>query len=341
VAHVRVINLIGAELTALLGERFGDQVEVVELVPDGPVDDALSGDVLLAPGRAAGRPAAAWLADVARRGVKWLHVAGANVGDLPDDVFADGRVVTCSRGAMATPISEFVLASMLAFEKRFPFSWISEPVDGWAFQGRLDPSGSPEEALMRPPSHWGLAPLGSLDGKVLGIFGFGSIGRATAAKALPFGMRVLAVRRSAAPSGMDGVEIVRDLGELAEAADHLVLCAPGTPSTERIVNDAVFARTKPTAHLVNVGRGTLVDQDALLRALDDGRLAFASIDVPDPEPLPAGHRLYTHPKVHLTPHISWCSPHQQARTAEIVVENVRRWLAGEELHGRVDPSQRY
>jgi phosphoglycerate dehydrogenase-like enzyme len=193
---------------------------------------------------------------------------------------------------------------------------------------------------MRAPAHWGLADLGSLDGKVLGIFGFGSIGRATAAKALPFGMRVVAVRRSDAPSGVDGVEIV-DLPELAAVADHLVLCAPSTPATERIIDDRVFARTKPTAHLVNVGRGTLVDQDALIRALDEDRLAFASIDVADPEPLPAGHRLYSHPKVHLSPHISWCSPSQQSRTGEILLENVRRWLAGEELHGLVDSRHRY
>jgi len=337
---VRIINLMGAEMTALLKDRFGERVDVVEVEPDAVVDDELAGDVLLAPGRAAGRPSPAWLADVAQRGVAWVHVAGANVGDVPAVVFDDGRLVTCSRGSMATPISEFVLASILAFEKRFPHSWLSEPIDGWGFQGRLDPSAAPGEPVMRPPLHWGLANLGTLEGKVLGIFGFGSIGRAAAAKALPFGMRVVAVRRSGAPSGMDGVEIV-DLPEMAAVADHLVLCAPSTPATERIIDDRVFERTKPTAHLVNVGRGTLVDQDALIRALDEDRLAFASIDTADPEPLPAGHRLYSHPKVHLSPHISWCSPSQQRRTAEIVVGNVESFLDGRPLHGVVDPDNRY
>jgi phosphoglycerate dehydrogenase-like enzyme len=341
VAGVRVINLIGRELTELLLDRFGGRIDVVELEPDSPLADDLEGEVLLAPGRAAGRPDARWLAEVARRGVAWVHVAGANVGDLPDALFEEERVVTCSRGAMASPISEFVLASMLAFEKRFPQSWLDRPPpQGWGAQREFEPAGAQPEVRLEPPPRWGYADLGTLDGKVLGIFGFGSIGRATAAKALPFGMRVVAVRRRRAASGMEGVEIV-ELAEMVELADHIVLAAPGTPSTERIFDDRVFARTKPGAHLVNVARGTLVDQEALIRALDEGRLAFATLDVTQPEPLPAGHPLYTHPRVHLTPHISWCSPVKQQRTAEIILENLASYLRREPLHGTVDRNERY
>jgi phosphoglycerate dehydrogenase-like enzyme len=340
---VRIVNVVGPQLTALLDARFGAEVDVVELAPDAPFDDALEGEILLAPGRAAGRPDARWLVAVAERGVRWLHVAGANAGDLPDECFAGGRVVTCSRGAMASPISEFVLASMLAFEKRFPHTWIDDvPADGgWGFSGVLDPARDETAVVMAPPPHWGYAELGTLAGKVLGIFGFGSIGRATAEKALPFGVTVLAVRRTPAPSDVPGVELVGDLLELAAAADHLVLCAPGTPTTRHAFGEDALARTKPTAHLVSVGRGTVVDQEALRRGLDEGRLAFASLDVADPEPLPAGHWLYTHPRVHLSPHVSWCSPVEQRRTGEIILENVRRYLAGERLHGTVDPSERY
>jgi phosphoglycerate dehydrogenase-like enzyme len=337
---LRIVNLLGPEMTRILRERFGDRVEVVEAVPDAPIGDELHGEVLLTPGRAAGRPAPSWLVEVAGRGVMWLHVAGAGVGDLPDELF-EGRTITCSRGAMATPISEYVLASMLAFEKHFPDSWLrAPPPEGWGYQGELDPAGS-DEVRLGPPPHWGWAHLGTLHGKVLGIFGFGSIGRATAEKALPFGVSVLAVRRSRAPSGLEGVEIVSDVLELAERSDHIVCSAPPTLETERIFGDAVFARTKPTAHFVNVSRGTLVDQEALIRALDEGRLAFASLDVTDPEPLPAGHPLYGHARVHLSPHISWCSPLQQQRTAEIVLGNVESYLSGNSLHGTVDRRERY
>jgi phosphoglycerate dehydrogenase-like enzyme len=339
--RVRVLNLMGPELSALLREEFAEQLEVVDVVPDGDVDDRVSGEILLAPGRAAGKPRADWLVELAGRGVKWVHVAGANVGDLPDALFAE-RVVTCSRGAMARPISEFTLASMLAFEKRFPHTWIERPPsDGWGAQREFGSTEAVGGAAMEPPSRWGYSDLGSLDGKVLGIFGFGSIGRATAEKALPFGMRVLAVRRTETPSGIEGVEIVRDLDEMVEAADHLVVTAPGTPATRHAFGERVFGRTKPSAHLVNVARGSLVDQPALIAALDAGRLAFASLDVTDPEPLPVGHPLYTHPRVHLSPHVSWCSPARQRRTGEVIVRNVASYLAGEPLHGTVDPNERY
>jgi phosphoglycerate dehydrogenase-like enzyme len=339
---MRIFNLLGAEMSGLLADRFGDRVEIVELVPDGPIEDDIRADAVLAPWRAAGRPSVDWLVELARHGVEWIHVAGGNVGDFSDELFAGGRIVTCSRGAMASPISEFALASMLAFEKRFPHTWIDRPTPrGWEAQADLTPAGEADEMVDVPPERWGYGNLGSLEGRTLGIFGFGAIGRATALKALAFGMRVRAARRRPELAGVDGVEIVRDVYELVDTADHIVIAAPGTPATRHIFDGGVFARTKPTAHLVNVARGSLVDQDALLRALDGGRLAFASLDVTDPEPPPEGHPLYAHPRVHLSPHVSWCSPQKQRRTGEIVLENVASYLAGETLHGRVDPRERY
>lgn len=339
---MRVFNLLGAEMTELLMERFGDRVEIVEVLADGPIDESVDADAILAPGRAAGRPRVEWLVELASHSVRWVHIAGGNVGDLSDDLF-EGRVVTCSRGAMASPISEFALSSMLAFEKRFPHTWIKRPPPhGWGAQRDLAASEErSDEVHIGAPYRWGYSDLGSLDGKTLGVFGFGSIGRATALKALAFGMHVLAVRRRPKPADIDGVEIVRDVQELVEAADHIVIAAPGTPATRHVFDDDVFACTKPTAHLINVARGLLVDQEALVRALDERRLAFASLDVTEPEPLPAGHPLYTHPRVHLSPHVSWCSPRRQRLTGEIALENVANYLAGGPLRGRVDPSERY
>ena len=104
---------------------------------------------------------------------------------------------------------------------------------------------------------------------------------------------------------------------------------------------AAFTVLKPGAHLVNVARGSLVDQQALRAALDDGRVARASLDAVDPEPLPEGHWLYTHPSVRLSPHISWSSPSTMPRTLDLFVENLRRFRAGEVLSGLVDPLAGY
>jgi phosphoglycerate dehydrogenase-like enzyme len=98
---------------------------------------------------------------------------------------------------------------------------------------------------------------------------------------------------------------------------------------------------KSGVHLVNIARGTLVDQEALRVALEDGRVARASLDVVDPEPLPEGHWLYSHPRVRLSPHVSWSAPGTIERTIELFVDNLRRWREGRPLHGAVDPVAGY
>jgi phosphoglycerate dehydrogenase-like enzyme len=137
------------------------------------------------------------------------------------------------------------------------------------------------------------------------------------------------------------VEIVRDLPELMASADHVVVAASLTPATRHLIGRDALAAVKRGAHLVNIARGGLVDQDALREALDDGRIALASLDVCDPEPLPAGHWLYTHPKVRLTPHISWSMPGAIAGLVDTFVENLHRWLRSEPLVRIVDISQGY
>ena len=221
-------------------------------------------------------------------------------------------------GASAVPISEFVLGAMLAFEKRFPDVWLHEP-----------------------PEHWNFDRLGGLSGRTLGIVGLGGIGAAVAQRALPFGMRVLAVRRTAAGSPVDGVELVPSLDALLEASDHLVLAVPLTPRTEHLLDRAAFATVKPGVHLVNIARGRLVDQDALHDALDDDRVAMATLDTVDPEPLPAGHWLYEHPKVRLSAHISWASHLGIDSTVDLFVDNLRRYAAGRPLQDVVNPDEGY
>jgi phosphoglycerate dehydrogenase-like enzyme len=254
-------------------------------------------------------------------GVRWVHLAGTGIDKFPVEVVPDDIALTNSRGASAVPISEWTLAVMLAHEKRLPESWVHEPVDDVTrFSG---------------------PPLGSLHGRTLALLGLGGIGRAIAERALPFGMRVRALRRTERPSPVPGVEVVGTITELVAGADHLVIAAPHTPETDRLLGDEVFRSMKPGVHLVNIARGRIVDENALRRALDDGTVARASLDAVDPEPLPSGHWLYEHPSVRVSPHISWSSPDAFTVMHQHFTDNLRRYLDGEELAGVVDREARY
>jgi phosphoglycerate dehydrogenase-like enzyme len=308
---LRVLTQVPIQLLGPV-QRDVPEAELIFVPMQGELPAELRGDVLLT--HAKGAPN---LASVVARGVRWVHAYGTGVNEFPFDALG-GRPLTCSRGASAIPIAEWVLAMLLAAEKQLPEAWIHEP-----------------------PAHWSIGSLGGLHGRTLAILGIGGIGQAVARRALPFGMRVRALRRSDAPSPVAGVEIVRDLGALLAGADHLVLAAAATQATTHLLDDAAFARVKPGVHLVNVARGALVDHAALRRALDDGRVGLASLDCVDPEPLPAGHWLYEHPRVRLSPHISWSMPGAFDLLIEPFVENLRRDLAGEPLAHRVDPELGY
>jgi phosphoglycerate dehydrogenase-like enzyme len=249
--------------------------------------------------------------------VTWTHVLGAGVDGFPFEMLGD-RVLTCSRGAAAVAIAEWVMGVMLAFEKSLPESWIDAP-----------------------PPRWNTASLGALAGRTVGLVGLGAIGAEVARRALAFDTKVVAVRRTQAPSSVAGVEVVGGLHELLARADHVVIAAPASEETHQLMDAQAFAALKPGAHLINVARGSLVDQSALRGALDEGRVARASLDTVTPEPLPPGHWLYEHPAVRLSPHISWSAPGTMSRTLEIFVENLHRFRRGAALRGLVDPVAQY
>jgi phosphoglycerate dehydrogenase-like enzyme len=249
-------------------------------------------------------------------GVRWIHVLGAGVDGFPLELVGD-RVLTCSRGASAPAIAEYVLASMLAFEKQLPDLWVTAP-----------------------PEQWNRANLGGLRARTLGLIGLGAIGTEVAKRALAFDMEVVAARRHPDKPAPTGVQVV-SFDEALSQADHLVVTAASTDATRHLFGADAFGKVKPGVHFVNVARGALVDQRALLEALDDGRVAMASLDVVEPEPLPEGDPLYSHPRVRLTPHVSWSSPDTGTRTVEMFAANFQRWRSDTPLTGVVDPGTGY
>lgn len=303
---VTVFNEI-KQASERLRSEFPD-VEVIDItggLPDGATAEVLFGG--WGPNSAA----------AVGRGVRWVQLSGTGIDNTKAELLAV-ETVTCARGASAIPISEYVLAAMLAFGRGFPQNWLADA-----------------------PSHWNFQRMQTLAGKTLGLVGLGGIGSRIARLATAFDMQVLAVRRTGAPSPIAGVEVVSSLADVLPRADHLVLAAPGTARTRHLLDAAAFAAVKPGLHIVNIARGTLIDQDALRAALDDGRVARASLDVVDPEPLPAGHWLYDHPKVFLTPHSSWVSGEFFDTAIDIFCANLRRYLAGEPLEHLVDRSEGY
>jgi len=292
--------------------RAHPDVEIVEIPREGPIEGDLRGEILLTQPWANPN-----LADIMTRGVRWVHAFGTGVDRFPVPLLGKA-ILTCSRGASATAISEWVLAVMLAAEKRLPESWIDEP-----------------------PARWSMASLGSLADKKLGLIGFGEIAQAIARRALPFGMRITALRRTNTKSAVEGVAIAESLETLLAEADHVVVTAPLTPATHHLLGAQAFAMMKPGVHLVNISRGGLVDHDALRSALGDDGVSLASLDCVEPEPVPEGHWLYSHPRVRLSAHVSWNAPAAYDGLIDPFVENLGRYRRGEELGYRVDPKEGY
>jgi phosphoglycerate dehydrogenase-like enzyme len=247
--------------------------------------------------------------------LKWIQAVSAGVDEYPPWIF-DVPVVTCGRGTNSAPIAEFVLAALLANVKRLPDIWIRNAAD------------------------WKFRELGTLAGKILGLVGFGSIGQAVAERARPFGVEIIATTRSKT-SGSEGDVRFAALDEVLAQADHLVIAAPLTPATAGLIGPAAFARVKPGMHLVNISRGRILDHGALLAALESGQVGAATLDVTEPEPLPAFHPLYAHPRVNISPHLSWSNGERGRAMAAFFTANLARFIAGETLEGLVSPHAGY
>ena len=311
--------VVASQLQPAFNTAIAERLWGVDIVaaPPGPPSSLPDGAEILiaAPFRKAGGA----LTPVAPKGwpfdLRWVQLVSVGTDFYPDWLF-EGPVVTSARGASATALAEFALMAIFAAAKRAPKVWIASEAD------------------------WAPVQLDLVEGATLGIVGFGAVGRALAPKAQALGMEVIATRRSSDPLGVDDVQRV-DLSALFERSDHVVLAAPATAHTIGMIDRALLAKAKPGLHLINVARGALVDDEALLEALDDGRISRATLDVTHPEPLPGGHPFYDQPKVWLSPHTSVFTPDTRTKLAARFAENLQRFRRGDALHDVVDPALGY
>jgi len=182
-----------------------------------------------------------------------------------------------------------------------------------------------------------------LTGATMGIIGFGGTGRAMARRGKAFGMQLRAVDIDPVPAG-DGVERVEpaaSLGEMLAASDVVAICCPLTERTDKLINDTTLAQTKPGAFLINVTRGEVMDEDALVAALKSGQLRGAGLDVAPREPLPADSELWDLPNVVMTPHTAGASQFRAQRNLERFIINLGKFTRGEKLDGIIDKTQGY
>jgi len=253
----------------------------------------------------------------------WVQQPGAGADWLMHaPAFRDSAILlTNASGVHAIPIAEHVLALMFALSRRIHRFVRAQRDHEWRPRGRL----------------------GELDGATIGIVGLGSIGAKTAEKARGLNMRVLGLRRD--PSRpcphVERLFGPDQLHAMLPEVDWLVLAAALTPETTHLMGEREFAAMKERAYLINVGRGALVDEPALIRALRDGQIGGAGLDVFEREPLPADSPLWDMGNVVLTPHFAGATPHYAQRVTDIFVENLRRFQAGEPLVNQVDKRLAY
>jgi phosphoglycerate dehydrogenase-like enzyme len=302
----------------------------VEGLADGPVEDV---EVLLR----------GWLSSeafdrlVARAPrLTWVHSATSGVERALTPVARErGIVVTNARGVFTRPIAEHVLMLILAISRRLPQLLELQRERTWQ-------------------------PLQGVELRELtvGIVGYGSIGRAVASLAGAFGSRVIALRRNVdAPPGPVGATDPDDafpfepaperivgpdsLHELLAASDIVVLAAPLTAETDGMIDDAALAAMRPEAWLINIARGRLIDDRALIRALEARTIGGAALDAFRDEPLVSSSPYYDLPNVIVTPHTAWSSARVLDRSIELFCDNLRRYARGEPLRNVVDPGAGY
>ncbi len=242
--------------------------------------------------------------------VRWIHCRAAGLDTVLFPELVESPVtLTNGRGVFSPPLGEFALGAMLFFAKDFRRMVRSQEAGVW---DQFD--------------------VEEIAGKTLGIVGYGDIGRAVAVRAEAMGMEVLTLSRRS-PAGT--------LGELLRRSDYVVVAAPLTAETRAMIGAPELAAMKPTAVLINLGRGPVVAEEALVAALRERRIRGAALDVFDTEPLPAGHPFYSLDNLLLSPHCADHTPDWLERAMRLFLDNFARYRRGEPLRNVVDKRKGY
>lgn len=254
---------------------------------------------------------------------RWFHAMGTGVERLlTPETIAHPAVLTNGRGVFRWPLADWTVAMMLHFAFDIPRVIRQQREQVW------EPFTSP-----------------GIEGKTLGIIGYGGIGSAAAERAKPFGVKILALRRRVELSQkdplVDAFYSPAQINELMAASDYVLVSTPFTKETEGLVGAAQIAAMKPSAVLINVGRGQVIDEAALIDALESGAIRGAALDVVQQEPLPAPHRFYSLPNVVLSPHTADHVEGFLIPATECFVENFERFRKGEPLQNVVDKRAGY
>lgn len=254
--------------------------------------------------------------------LRWIHLTSAgftryDTADFRAMASARGLLVTNSSSVYAGACAEHVLAFMLAQARRLPLALQT-----------LTATGTPEWLFLRDNS-------ASLRGQSVVILGFGAIAAHLVKLLAPFDMKIVAMRRT--PRGDEGIATVTP-GQLPDAlatADHVVCILPGNADSQHFIDAPRLASMKHGAAFYNIGRGTTVEQQALVHALESGQISAAWLDVTDPEPLPAGHPLLSAPNCHITPHTAGGQREESEALVRHFLGNFRRFLDGVPLRDRI------
>lgn len=265
----------------------------------------------------------------AAHNLRWIHAPTAAVHQLLfPELISSPVVITNSREVHGPVVAEHVIAGIFALAKKIPQAVQLQQRRTWGQESIWKEGPHPQETA----------------GATLGLIGVGSIGSRVAQMGFALGMRVIAVREHVEKGTPDGVErmfAISQLNEFLRESDYVVIAAPLTPATERIINAASLAQMKPSAYLINVGRGPQVDIAALVDALRNHRIAGAALDVFDREPLPADSPLWELENLLITPHTAGLTDKLWTRHYQLFSENLRRYLAGEALLYTVDKQRGY
>lgn len=274
---------------------------------------------------------------LAAKKLKWIHSTAAAVHALlSPELAASDVVVTNARSVHGPVVAEHAVALMFAMAKRLPSAMQHQMAKEWAQTEIWHEQPHPRE----------------LAGSTLAMIGYGAIGREVVSRAVALGVKALVVRRNASTRSADGpvrgasdqaVETFgpQQLNDVLSRADFVVVAPPLTPETTGLIGAAQFSAMKNDAYFINVGRGALVDEAALLQALQTGQIGGAALDVFVQEPLPPESPLWSAPNLLITPHSAGFSGRMWQRHYALFSENLRRYLRGESLEGRVDVKAGY